>query len=85
MELLLWGQAIFLDCLILNMKASLSCAMSVTAYPVTQHNIFIHNAALDGHSMHRIWHFGCPHRKLSELTKFSFTLLIDVAVQIRQS
>jgi len=85
MELQLWGQAIFLDCLILNMKALLSFAMSVTTDPVTQRNIFIHSADLDGHSVQSSWRFGCPRRKSNELTKFSFTVLNDFAVQVRRS
>lgn len=85
MELQFWGQAIFLDCWILNMKALQSFAMSVTTYPVTQRNIFIHSVDLDGRSMHSSWHFVCPHRKLNELTKFSFPVLNDVAVQVWRS
>ena len=64
------------------MKALQSFAMSVTTYPVTQRNIFIHSVDLDGRSMHSSWHFVCPHRKLNELTKFSFPVLNDVAVQV---
>jgi hypothetical protein len=70
LKLQLRGQAIFLDCLILNMKALLSFAVSVTTYPVTQWNIFIHSADLDGNSARSSWHFGRPHGNLNELTKF---------------
>ena len=85
MELQLWGQAIFLDCLVLNMKALHPFAVSTTTYPVTQRNTFIHSVDLGCHSVQSGWFFGCPHRKLNELTKFSFTVLNDVAVQVKRS